>query len=293
MGFMMWQPTNDSVRVDVSRADVYDDRTATATPHAYMRNFVYDQPRLPIGHFIVSFSTQVTGATGRISLYDGLVEYNVSTAMGVVGLRMWASADVQMADALVLEVDSNGSGQGVSAQATASVRWVPDSAQSTWIGRDPKYVPNPPPDNRSIATAHGQLNVTSQMHLRGTAHSTAVLELRGRQDAVRVAYVTSVSSVSVDATVSDAWAIRQVNLAASVGLDSLHAAHELWWHAFWPDGGFVTYEYTVLESLYFLMQYKFGSAARRGRAFMDLNGPWLIDGTNAPDVHWDWNIQGM
>ena len=26
---------------------------------------------------------------------------------------------------------------------------------------------------------------------------------------------------------------------------------------------------------------------------MDLNGPWLIDGTNAPDVHWDWNIQGM
>ena len=41
------------------------------------------------------------------------------------------------------------------------------------------------------------------------------------------------------------------------------------------------------------MQYKFGSAARRGRAFMDLNGPWLIDGTNAPDVHWDWNIQGM
>ena len=59
----------------------------------------------------------------------------------------------------------------------------------------------------------------------------------------------------------------------------------------------------MLESLYFLMQYKFGSAARRGRAFMDLNGPWMPflgrdeldaeDGTNAPDVHWDWNIQGM
>ena len=38
---------------------------------------------------------------------------------------------------------------------------------------------------------------------------------------------------------------------------------------------------------------------------MDLNGPWMPflgrtgdefdtqDGTNAPDVHWDWNIQGM
>jgi hypothetical protein len=51
-----------------------------------------------------------------------------------------------------------------------------------------------------------------------------------------------------------------------------------------------------MESLFLLMQYKFGSAARSGRAFMDLNGPWLVsvDGaTNAPDVHWDWNIQGM
>ena len=51
-----------------------------------------------------------------------------------------------------------------------------------------------------------------------------------------------------------------------------------------------------MESLYLLMQYKFASAARRGRAFMDLNGPWLVSvdgGTNAPDVHWDWNIQGM
>jgi hypothetical protein len=58
----------------------------------------------------------------------------------------------------------------------------------------------------------------------------------------------------------------------------------VWWHSFWPDGGFLTYEYTVLESLYFLMQYKFGSAARRGRAFMDLNGPWLIDGAKQEPV---------
>jgi hypothetical protein len=49
----------------------------------------------------------------------------------------------------------------------------------------------------------------------------------------------------------------------------------------------------VLEALYYVQLYKFGSAARRGRAFMDLMGPWFIDETNAPDVHWDWNIQGL
>ena len=111
-----------------------------------------------------------------------------------------------------------------------------------WIGRDPQYVPNPPPVNRSTATEHGQLNVTTQMHLRGTAHSTAVLKLSGGQNAPMVTYVTSVSAVSSNASVSDAWAIRQVNSAATEGVESLRAAHALWWHAFWPDGGFVTYE---------------------------------------------------
>ena len=67
-------------------------------------------------------------------------------------------------------------------------------------------------------------------------------------------------------------------------MHQVRSGHRLWWHSFWPDGGFLTYEYTVLESLYFLMQYKFGSAARRGRAFMDLNGPWLIDGAKQEPV---------
>jgi hypothetical protein len=68
---------------------------------------------------------------------------------------------------------------GVPTSATPhscpQVHWLPDSAQSMWIGRDPRYVPNPPPINRSVTTSHGVLNTTTQMHLRGTAHSTSVL----------------------------------------------------------------------------------------------------------------------
>ena len=184
------------------------------------------------------------------------------------------------------------------------------------------YVPNPAPRTVASATERGTLNVTTQMHLRGTAHSTAVLQLPGRS-----AFVLSVSPVSESAPAADAWASTHVGNAAAAGIEQVRAAHRAWWHGFWPAGGFVTYllrpihmeylyvefvckypcvfytcigrsryEYTVMESLFLLMQYKFGSAARSGRAFMDLNGPWLVSvdgGTNAPDVHWDWNIQGM
>ena len=146
------------------------------------------------------------------------------------------------------------------------------------------YVPNPPPHTSSTTDSHGTLNLTTQHHLRGTAHSTAVLELTDG-----AAFITAVSAVSDNPVVSDAWASAQVTAAATTGLEAVRVAHRVWWHSFWPAGGFVTYEYTVLESLYFLMQYKFASAARRGRAFMDLNGPWLVSvdgGTNAPDIHW-------
>lgn len=156
-----------------------------------------------------------------------------------------------------------------------------------------QYVPNPPPQQHSSSTAGTRedvLNVTTQLHLQGTAHSMAVLALG---NSTYGTYVTAVSPVSVDKTTAGAWATSQVQHAKAVGIEALRKAHRDWWHSFWPAGGFVTYEYTVLESLYYLMQYKFGSAARRGRAFMDLNGPWLVTNTNAPDVHWDWNIQGM
>ena len=82
LGFMLWQPTNRTVRLDISRADVYDDRTPQSTPDAWTNDFVYDQPRLPIGHFELTFSAPVRGALGRLSLWGAEASYNVSTADG-------------------------------------------------------------------------------------------------------------------------------------------------------------------------------------------------------------------
>ena len=274
LGFMLWHDdASDAVRVAVSRADVYDDRGVNATPNAFMNNFVYDRPRLPIGSFFVSFAAPVTAATGRIVLHGARAEYNLSTAAGSVALRVWACADAAgAADVIVLEAESAGG-------ESASVTWVPAIAQSTWSGRDPKYVPNPPTLNASAPSpgGAGTMNITTQPHLRGTAHSTAVLQLPPAGARTVAVFIAATSAVLASPADADAWASGQVLAAQAAGVDALRFAHEAWWRAWWPQGGSLFLDYSVLEQLYYVQIYKFGSAARRGRAFMDLMGPWFID----------------
>ena len=353
VGFMLWQPTNRTVRVDIGRSDVYDDRSAQSTPTAWTNDFVYDQPRLPIGHYLLTFDAPVLGAVGRLSLWDAEASYNVSAADGkTCELRAFAPSPTaeSTADVVVLEATRGGAcGRVEFVPALADSLWAPRTAhvntscssqvakglKKCWchgeipetahasgyglcmacVGGCPwnasmcspcnNYEYNPKPVLTSRTGLNGRVNLTTQMHLRGTAHTTAIYTCGGaEEDCGRggLAYFTAVSSVSKDWKTADGWAAGQVSAAAQLGIVGMRASHRKWWSEWWPRGGFVTYEYTVLESLYFIMQYKFGSAARRGRAFMDLNGPWMplifrdefLDrNTNAPDVHWDWNIQGM
>ena len=289
LGFMLWHDGgdgDDSVRISISRADTYDDRTAASTPAAYMDDFVYDRPRLPVGSLRVTLASGplvAAGGTGRIVLYGARAEYNLSTASGgAVSLRVWACADADAADAIMVEAQGSGGERAV-------VTWEPALAQSTWSGRSTKYVQNPPPLNASApAPGGGTLNVTTQPHLRGTAHSTAVW-----QDSEAQLTIVSISAVLASGAAADAWASAQVLKAQAAGTAALRVQHEAWWSSFWAQGGSLFLDYSVLEQLYYVQIYKFGSAARRGRAFMDLMGPWFIDETNAPDVHWDWNIQGL
>ena len=60
LGFMLWVPADGgggvadggTLRVDVSRVDVYDDRDARLGT-AFTDDFIFDQPRLPIGHLLL------------------------------------------------------------------------------------------------------------------------------------------------------------------------------------------------------------------------------------------------
>lgn len=287
LGFLLFQPTPSALRLDVSRQDVYDDRTAALGSPRFLNNFVYDQPRLPVGHFDIAFGGPITAGVGRITLFSAVSTLNVTTNAGVLSLAAWACAAWDTAaDVVALEATWSGSG-------APSITWVPDVAESTWSGRDKRYVPNPPPLNSSTASIvrgrGGTLNVTTQPHLAGSAHSTAVWQ--GSVEGGVLLTLIGISPVLASGDAADAAASGQVLAGVAAGLPALRAAHEAWWATWWPAGGFITLEDSVVESFVAIQQYKFASGARRGRSVHDLEGPWFIKGTDWPDLHWDLNLQ--
>jgi hypothetical protein len=287
LGYLLTQPTPAALRLDISRQDVYDDRTAALGAPRFLNNFVYDQPRLPVGHFDILFGGPITAGVGRISLFSAVSTLNVTTSAGVLSLAVWACAAWDsLADVIAVEATWGGGG-------APSITWVPEIAQSTWSGRDHRYVPNPPPLNSSsvrlVGGRGGTLNVTTQPHLAGTAHSTAVWQ--GNAEGGVLLTLAAISPVLASNDAADAAASGQALAGVAVGLSALRSAHEAWWAAWWPAGGFITLEDSRLESFVVIQQYKFASGARRGRSVHDLEGPWFITGTDWPDLHWDLNLQ--
>ena len=281
LGFLLFAPTATSLRLEVSRQSLYDDRNASVP---YLNNFVFDQPRLPVGYVTIAWTSGAPAAavTGRLSLHDARATVHVTTPSGALDLSVYAQAAWDTAaDVLVLEASGSGSEQ-------PALAFTPYPAQSTWIGRDARYVPNPPPVNGSSSPAPGTtLNTTTQAHLLGTAHCTAVLA----DAAAPGLLLLSVSPTLPSPSAAEAWAGGQVLAARALGAAALRAAHEAWWHAWWPAGGFLTTDFTVAEGFFYLQLYKMGSAARPGRSVHDLEGPWFVPGTDWPDLHWDLNLQ--
>ena len=290
LGFMLWAASTTELRLNVHRQTLWDDRTPDLGLPFYLNNFVYDQPRLPSGFFRVTWASGAapTAAVGRVSLFDAVASLNVSTPSGSCALAVWASAAHDSsspgggADVVVIESSWTGTEECV-------VTFVPEAAVSTWNG-DNRYIPNPPPLNSSrVLSPELQLQLTSQPHLpqKGTWHTAAVL--RAQFAFASATYVFTVSPVLSSQNASDAWATAEV-LAAQGQLPGMRGAHEAAWHAWWPAGGFVSFEYSVLESFFFLQLYKFKSGSRH-RVVHDLEGPWFIEGTPWPDLHWDLNLQ--
>ena len=282
LGFYVFFPSPTRMRMEISRQSLYDDRNASLGQPAFLDNFVFDAPRLPVGYFDITWASgaPALNVTGRLSLHDARATIAIATAAGSLSLAAWASADFAAADVIVLEF------AGAGGEAPL-VTFVPELAQSTWSGQDARYVPNPPPANASTTAGAGlTLNTTTQRHLAGTAHSTAVLAGAG-------ALFASVSPTLASPAAADAHAQAQVAAAQAMGLAALRAAHEAWWHAWWPAGGFITTEFSIAEGFFYLQMYKLGSAARAGRSVHALEGPWFIPGTDWPDLHWDLNLRAL
>ena len=84
--------------------------------------------------------------------------------------------------------------------------------------------------------------------------------------------------------------------ALASGYDALHAAHVAWWKAFWARSAVsIPAADAAIARQYYLVQYFYGAASRRGAPPMPLQGVWTADAGGLPpwkgDYHNDLNTQ--
>eukprot|EP01046_Picozoa_sp_COSAG06_P009766 COSAG06_NODE_516_length_14818_cov_18.077926_10_plen_376_part_00 len=280
----------DGLRFDVGRTDVYDDRNSHSPartqgdPSANRTNFACDAPRLPIGiilaHFTSSGNLALSSIDMRIDLFNGEVRGSVApSGGGRCDFELWTNAEYSIADVSVIKVNC-------SQEANVSLTWVPDAANSTWAAQCHGYKYNPAPQTVTV----GEITTTTQMHLSGTSHGVGQTKIHSTLLGGKSETILFLSVVNVSTTDAAPRASAEVEKAIKSGYSALHAGHRRWWNRYYTGGSFLSISDTLLESFYWINMYKLASATRHDRVVYDLMGPWYIDGTNWPDLHWDLNV---
>lgn len=87
---------------------------------------------------------------------------------------------------------------------------------------------------------------------------------------------------------------ERVETAMRRGFDRMYTSHAEWWRDYWAKSSICLPDKTI-ERQWFLEQYKFGAASRRGCPPITLQGPWTADNADLPpwkgDYHHDLNTQ--
>lgn len=89
-------------------------------------------------------------------------------------------------------------------------------------------------------------------------------------------------------------ATERAEKALATGFDTMLESHREWWKNYWTKST-IAVPNPIIERQWFLEQYKFGSASRRGHPPITLQGVWTADNEQIPpwkgDYHHDLNTQ--
>ena len=286
-----WLKVNSSVlQLKIGSTSIWDDRPKGKPFNTVPENFMCTSPRLPIGHFeLDGIAVPPNSTTMRMRLHDAEMTGSIGDA---VSWRVFAHAVYSEADVLAIELHKNAS--GLSALSAGPLKWtfVPASFnRRVWQASCHGLPPNPPP-LKPIVGADGAV-VVVQKHLRGTEHATAYLTVPGATagtDATGTSLTYISTSDVLAAGESAAVALAAVRAGRAAGIDALTASHRRWWHAYYSRS-FLTLSEPQVESFYWIQMYKIASATRADRPVYDILGPWDVNSTHWPDIHFDLNLQ--
>ena len=286
LGSMLHQVDDHTIRISLGRADVEDHQTA-GTP------FI-SQSRLPNGYFTLKTVGKITGFEGRLDLYNAETRARIVTEKGHVDLHgLVHSRDMVIAytltpsggeSAMQLDFVPLKAIAPARLQADLSVAERGDKAPRSRISwASAKYTYNPDPE----LTVVDGYQVSRQRLAAGGETGTAWTIREGSNGAKRL--LISIEHSFPEATAT-ADAVAHLKAIVDEPGGCFVMRHRAWWRSYYPKS-FISIDDARMESFYWIQVYKFGSGARKGRAFMDTMGPWMVENTAWANGWFNLNTQ--
>jgi len=286
IGSMLYQADN-TIRLQVFRADVHDHRDDTYGWPAYSR------PRLLIGHFSLHPVGKLTGCSWRKDLWNAELTGTIKTDKGEIQIRHFTHAEDM---AIVTELTPS------EGERKFYWTWHPAEARST---RDDH--PTDAAQLNKFAKIYGShytktlkffkanpagrqetkenVSVWIQDFLAGGQYATAWSERVQKE--TRTHFVSIANSYPKSTAAQTA--VSDVKRFLKLNSTSWAKAHRHWWHTYYTRS-FITIPDKGLESLYWQTIYRFGCTSRTRRYYIDCPGIWFQGGPWAYTTT-DWNIQ--
>jgi hypothetical protein len=286
LGSMVHQMDDHTLRISLGRADMED--------HQLEGTSFIKQSRLPNGYFTVKTVGKITGFDGRLDLYNAEARIQVKTEKGTIELRGLVHSDDMVIFYEFLPTAGEKDFQldfmplkamsPARLQAELAVKEQGDKAPSSRIGwaKSP-YKYNPEPE---LMTVDG-CSVSKQPLTCGGENGTAWIIKEGSKGSKKL--FISIEHSYPEATAT-ADAVAHLKAIENEPLEPFVSRHRKWWHDYYPQS-FISIDDTRMESFYWIQVYKFGSGARKGRAFMDTMGPWTVENTAWANGWFNLNTQ--
>ncbi len=304
VGALVWQ-NGQNLRISLDRADLWDLRPmANLDTPEWTFKWVYEQWKNKNYRAVQDkFDVPYDAEPAPTKIPAGALEFNTEGLGLAQNVRLFISRAVCRVDW------SGGATLQTFVHATKPVGWF----RFQGVSKDFRPVLKPPPYEKK--ESEGGMNSVSGQDLvwlgyeqgpivesgnlltyrqpgwSGFYYEIAVLWKQVGTD--ELVGVWSISSKFSDDN-GEPSAVEHVSKEMRLGLDWSFEQHAAWWRNFWLQSSLRLPD-NILEKQWYLEQYKFGCAARRGAPPVSLQAIWTADDGRLPpwkgDFHHDLNTQ--
>lgn len=259
LGSMTYLKSNDIVRIDVGRTDVFDHRVNNESS-------LFDKARLPIGHFEIQLNDTILQASGEIAYRKGYATAEIESANTAFQIKTLTFAHRNL---IYIEL----SPLNETTSLPSSIVWKPEKARSPRMAflhtaKPDHYDENP---DGGFQEVNG-ITVYEQPLLAGGGYATAWKSYHAGN---KLIYVVS---IGYD-TQSKKYVDKALSAVSTFSIDDVKddlVQHEDFWKTYYGRST-LTIPDTNLQQFYNMQLYKLGSATGEDKPAIDLQGPWTAN----------------